>query len=567
MVSMIIIRIHVIRKLRKEINNMQDNKGLKNVKLPLIIVTLILVAAFTVFVVLKPDQALNGIYAVENWALSGLGPFLEAIMLIFVIIVAYFAFGKYKNIKLGEGDPEYSTFTYIAMMFMGSMASAAIYWSFTEWAYYYQAPGLNFPAESTDALELSLGYQFFHWGISFNCLYMITAICIAYAFYVRKVPIMQVSAVCEAMMGNFKYKKGFGYVIEFIVVFGIIGGLSVSLGAAIPLIAGALTQLFGIPCTVLVEFFIILGLTVIFAFTSVLGTKKGMANLSTWTAYITIAFLVYVIIVGPTTFILRNTCNAVGWMIDIFPRASLFTDPIVQSGFADSWTIFFMAFFTNYCGMMGIFIAKISKGRTLGQMAICGVGGLTVGTIFLFGTLGSFSIDAFLTGKADVLEILTSGLGQEGIYKIVEVMPGGAVIVPVILFLIICGFVCSSLDTASLGLAQATTKVVDEEGNASAKLRVFWCICLGAIPLALIAAGGSMDPLKQLSIIISIPFVAIMVFMTIKTFKWMKEDSENGVLEENNQMRLRELEEKRAAKLQEKAEEAPVFAAEGEAEA
>ena len=528
-------------------------KGVKGVKLGLTIICVAIVLIFVVFAALKPDQAIGAIYAVENWALEGLGPFLLFFLAVWVVICCYFMFGKYKHIKLGSGDPEYSTFTYIAMMFMGSMASAAIYWSFTEWVYYYVSPGLNIEAESTEALEVALGYQFFHWGISFNAIYLVTAIAVAYAFYIRKVKIMQISYICEAMMGDFKYKKIVGWAIEFIVIFGIIGGLGVSLGAAIPLIAGALTQLFGIQPTVLVEFCIILGLTVVFSITSFAGTKKGMARLSTWTAYVTIGLLFYILIVGNTTFILRNTCNSVGWMIDIFPRASLFTDPIVQSGFSNSWTIFFMAFFTNYAGMMGIFIAKISKGRTLGEMVLCGMGGLTAGTIFLFGTIGSYSIDTFISGKADVVDLITnSTLGQEAIYKIIETMPGGAVLLPIVFFLVICGFVCSSLDTASLGLAQASTKVVDNEGNASPFLRVFWCIILGAVPLVIIAANAGFDPLKQLSILLSIPFVVVMAFMIIRVFMWIREDEANGVIAENLRMREEEIEAKRKKKLEEK---------------
>jgi len=231
---------------------------------------------------------------------------------------------------------------------------------------------------------------------------------------------------------------------------------------------------------------------------------------------------------------------------------SLFTDPINNSGFPESWTIFFMAFFTNYCGMMGIFMAKISKGRTIGQFAVCSLGGMTGGTIFLFGTLGSFSINSFLTGKANVLNLVTSGEGQSGIYKILQLLPGGKFIVPLVLVIIIVGFVASSLDTASLGLAQTTTRTVDAEGNASKWLRVFWCFILALVPLVMMYVHAGFDPIKQISILASVPFMFVMALLVIGLFKWLKQDELNGVLDENKKMRDRELKQWAQEKLEAK---------------
>ncbi len=532
---------------KKDSPPMQGAKG--NVRLPLIVVTVALIFAFVAIIAIKPDQTLNTINRIQGWVLSGLGPFLEIFAFICMIITLYMALGKYRNIKLGEGKPEYSTFSYIAMMFMASMASAAIYWAFTEWVYYYTSPGIGMEAESTEALESALGYQFFHWG-PYNCLYFVTAMGIAYSYYIRKVKILQPGATCEAMLGNIKHKSIIAKIIDFIIVFSTVGGLGVTLGAAIPLLSGGLQQVFGIKTNFAVQVGIILFLTVFFTATSFLGTKKGMKNVSTFSAYICFAILIYVLIVGPTEFILKNTTNSVGWMLSEFSRMVLFTDPVQNSGFVESWTIFYIAFFTSYCGLMGVFIAKISKGRTVGQMAICSVGGLMIGTIFLFGVLGSYSIDAFLSNKADPIDIVLSGQGEAGIYQIVETLPGGGTIVPIVLVFMIIGFVVSSLDTASLGLAQTTTKTVDEDGNASKWLRVFWCVILALVPLSLMYVNAGFAAIKTVAILVATPFLFVIGFIVISTFRWLKQDSKNGVLEANNKMREME----KAAWLSEKVE-------------
>src|SRR5690606_22834763 len=118
--------------------------------------------------------------------------------------------------------------------------------SFTEWANYYMDPPLGLEPFSREAAELSLGYSFFHWGLATQSLYVVVGTAIAYAYYVKKVPLMRVSTVCEAMMGNYKHKKLLGKIIDVVCIFGIVGGLGCTLGLAVPLISGALVRVFGI---------------------------------------------------------------------------------------------------------------------------------------------------------------------------------------------------------------------------------------------------------------------------------------------------------------------------------
>ena len=510
-----------------------------NVRVPLITVSCVIVFALVVVIALKPDQTLQAIKSVQNGLLSIMGPFLEIFAAICIVVTIYLALGKYRNVKLGEGKPEYSTFSYIAMMFMASMASAAVYWAFCEWVHYYTAPGLNIEPRSTEALEAALGYQFFHWG-PYNALYLVTALGIAYAYYIRKVKILQPGATCDAMLGNIKGKSVITKIIDFIIVFATVGGLGVTLGAAVPLVSGGLKQVFGIETTFPLQVGIVLFITVIFTITSCLGTKKGMQVVSNLSAYICFAILGYFLIVGPTEFILKNTTNSFGFMLQHLPSMALWTDPVENTGFVETWTIFMISFFTSYCGLMGTFIAKISKGRTIGQMTICSVGGLLLGTAVLFGVLGSYSIDAYLTGKADPIEIVLSGQGEAGVYHIIESLPGGSRIIPLVLLVMILGFVVSSLDTASLGLAMTTTRTVNEDGDASKGLRVFWCVILALIPLSLMFVGAGFDAVKSIAIIVAMPFLFVIAFMLISVFRWLREDSKNGVLEANRQMYERE---------------------------
>ena len=499
-------------------NNQQKNN---NTEVGLIVVSVALLAAFIVFMILHPTVTIDVIGSFFNKMISGLGPFFLVITFSTFIISLYLGFGKYGNVRLGDCKPEYSNFSYLSMMLLASLASAALYWSFTEWAFYYENPGLGMKPRSTEALESSIGYQFFHWGMVNQSLYTVTGVAIAYGVYVKKLKSFQTSAVCSAMLGEkagIKTRTVLGKVVDFLVIFGVLGALSSSLGLAVPLASGGLRQLFGWETTPTVQVGIIVVIAIVYTITSYLGTDKGMKMISNAAAGLCICFILYILFAGPTTFILKNAVNSLGHMFSNFVRMSLFTDPVAQTGFPEAWTIYFVAFYLNYVAMMGIFIAKISKGRTIREIAVATIFGMTAGEMFLFGIDGSFSIHSFLSGKVDVVGLVNSGVGEQAVYEIMKVLPGGAVLLPVVMLLLVVGFVAPSMDSASLALAETVTK----SGTPKMALRIFMCALLAIIPLAIILSGAGFTPIKQIAITISLPFLAIIVGLEIGLFRWLR---------------------------------------------
>lgn len=531
-----------------------------DVEVGLIITSVAILVAFIILMIVNPDGTLNAITKFFNMMIVGLGPFFEIIAFVSFIVGLYFCFGKYGKVRLGNCKPEYSNFSYFSMMLLASLASAALYWSFTEWASYYQMPGLGIIPESVEAIESSLGYQFFHWGIVNQSMYTIMGVAIAYGVYVRKVPSFQTSAVCCAMLGDkVKGKSAIGKVIDFLVIFGVLGALSSSLGLAVPLFTGSLNVLFNIPVNAVSQIGCIVFIAIVYSITSFLGTKKGMQTISNIASVTCVIFLLYVLFAGPTTFVLKNIVNSFGHMIEKLPRMALFTDPVNNTGFVESWTVYFIAFYLNYVAMMGIFIAKVSKGRTIREVALYTMFIMTGGGILIFGINGSFSIFQHLEGMVDVIGLVTSGVGDVAIFSILKTLPLGSTLLPFLILVLVVGFVAPSMDSASLALAETVTK----RGTPKMALRLFFCILLAVIPLSIILVGAEFTAIKNIAIIISAPFLIILAGTILGLLKWLQHDDHIGL---HAKIVAQQEEELRAEALAEEQASIPVSDAAGELE-
>lgn len=488
---------------------------------PITIVCIVLVAIFVAFMCIKPDETLNVVNIIFDAVTAVMGVPILWFVFIGLFICLYLAFSKHGRVKLGEGEPEYSLFSYIAMMMCAALAATAVYYSFVEWSFYYAEPAFGIEPYSQEAAEMSLPYAFFHWGLSVQVIFVLTAVCLAYAFYVRKVPSLRVSAVCESMMPDFKYKKPLGKLIDALTIMSIIGGMGVSLGVGVPLISAGIGKIFGVTVDFRINVIVLIIVGAVFTFTSVVGIQKGMKTLSDLTMYLMIFLIAFIFIAGPTKFIYKEFTYSIGKMITNYVDMSFFTDPIGNSGFPEANTIFLFALALNYAALMGIFITKISRGRTIREVVLSCLGGISVGTWIMFAVNGGFGLNAELTGE---YALSTAESTQEGLFELLGTLPGGNMVLPVIFTIVTIGFLATSMDSASFTLAASATAKLDENGNPNPKFRVLWCVVLVLVPLSIMFADAPFTAIKTICIVLSIPFMFVIIGMLVGLFRWFKED-------------------------------------------
>ena len=491
-----------------------------NVDWPITIISVGAVFIFVAFMALLPDATLQFVNALFHYTTVIMGVPILWFVFLGLGLCAFFAFSKYGKVKLGESKPEFSLFSYISMMICACLASTAVFYSFVEWSYYYVDPAFGMQSLSQQAAEFSTAYAFFHWGFSVQVIFVLTAVAMSYAVYVRKVPVLRVSTICESMMGDFKYKKAVGKIIDITTIFSIVGGLGVSLGLGVPLISAGLGRIFGLTASFGMNVTIIVLIGLIFSLSSYVGIEKGMRKLSDYTIYLAIVFLAFIFIAGPTSFIVKQTTNSIGIMLSNYTKMSLWTDPIANGGFPENNTIFLFTLALNYAALMGVFITRISKGRTIRELVLTCLTGISVGTWIMFGINSGFALNAELSGKYALTQAES---GQIGVFKLLDLLPGG-LIIPIVFTVLAIGFLATSLDSAAFSLSAVASKQLDENKNTNPFFRLFWCLVLAAVPLSIMFSNAPFSALKTLCIFLSVPYLFIILGMNIGLFRWFKED-------------------------------------------
>ncbi|MGF7184118.1 BCCT family betaine/carnitine transporter [Desulfitispora alkaliphila] len=488
----------------------------------LISVSLIFVLSIVALLYLFPTES----ESMANQIFTTLTNLFGSITLLFtllgIILLAYVAMSKYGSIRLGKQSPEFSTFSWIAMMISCGLGSATVYWAFIEWAYYINTPGIGIDPGSQLAYEMSVPYSMFHWGISAWTLYALVGLPIAYHFYVKKNKGLSLSAVVSSMT-NIKANGYIGRLIDVMFIFICFGGLSITLGVSVPLVAEVLATVIGIKPTFTLNLAIILVLSAIYSLSSYIGIQRGMRNLADFNAKLVIVFTVGVLVLGPTIYIMKNTTSSLGLMFQNFIQMSLYTDPVGNGGFPESWTMFYWLYWITYAPFTGIFIAKVSRGRTLRSVIANTLLSGSAGCFIFFGVLGSLSMQRQLAGSVDMVGMLSAGQDNAAIVQVLHSLPFGSIFM--ILFSIITLlFLATTLDGAAFTMASTSTIGLKNNEEPNPFLRLFWCIMLSLVPLTMILINANLDTIKTSAVATGVPVIFIMIVMLIGWMKWMFND-------------------------------------------
>ncbi|MED0671199.1 glycine betaine uptake BCCT transporter [Aneurinibacillus aneurinilyticus] len=434
-----------------------------------------------------------------------------------LLFALYLAMSKYGKIKLGKDDdePEYSLPTWFAMLFSAGMGIGLVFWGVSEPLSHYLTPPSG-TGGTQEAAQLAMRYSFFHWGFQPWAIYAIIALSLAY-FQFRKGQRGLISSTFYPLLGE-RVNGPFGKIIDVLAVIATVFGVATSLGLGVLQINGGLTHLTGMNNTITTQIIIIIVVTVLYLVSATTGLDRGIKILSNTNLVLAAGLLLCVLFLGPTTFIFDTYTSTLGSYLQNLVHMSLRLTPFTDNNWIASWTLFYWAWWISWAPFVGLFIARISKGRTIREFVLAV---LFVPTLFsclwftVFGGTGLYQVRFEGSNLAQVAqEDVTMPL-----FLMLETLPLGTILAVIATLLIIVFFVTSA-DSATFVLGMLSSK---GDLHPDAKIKIIWGVLQSAIAIVLLMSGG-LNGLQTAAIVTALPFAIILVAMCFSIVKALQQE-------------------------------------------
>ena len=454
---------------------------------------------------------------------TAFGWYYLIVVTIITIVCLYFLISPVGRLKLGKPDdkPEFSRPTWFAMLFSAGMGIGLVFWGTAEPISHYAVSSPTGKVGTDQAIIDALRYTFFHWGIHAWAIYGIIALVLAY-FHFRHGEKSLISATLRPIFGD-RVDGVLGKVIDIFAVLATVVGVATTLGFGAVQINGGLSYLFGIPVGIIAQFVIITVVTILFMISASTGLKRGIKILSNVNMILAVLLFLIMFIVGPTLFILNIFTHTIGTYIQNLAAMSFRIAPLDQDlrGWIDGWTIFYWAWWIAWSPFVGIFIARVSKGRTIREFVL---GVLFVPSIVGFLWFSTFGGSAIMLEHEGIAPISSFAV-EEALFSTFSQYPLGF-LASIIAMILIGTFFITSADSGTYVLGMMTTNGSLSPGT---RIKLTWGIMLSLTSLVLLYSGG-LQALQNTMIVAALPFSVIMALMAFSLMKSLhKEAKELGI--------------------------------------
>jgi BCCT family betaine/carnitine transporter len=470
-----------------------------------------------------PDSGGQLLLEVYAWIAGELGALYLLAGLLTLGFLAWLAFGRFGKVRLGlVGEPQdFSTVSWAAMLFCAGIGAGLLAWAPIEWGYYLDAPPYGVEPRSTEAAEWASAYGVFHWGFTAWAFYCLPTLAIAYPYYVKRTKSLRFSHSCYYLLKGREDTRS-GRLIDTLFMIGLLGGAGSSLGFSTPMISALVSRLTGWEAGFAMDFSVILLSVVLFGVSVFLGLRRGIKRLSELNLWLALALLAFVAVVGPTAFLLETSVNSLGLMLQNFIRMNSWTGAFSNTDFVESWTIFYWAWWIAYGPFVGLFVTRISRGRTIREVVLGMLGYGTLGCALFYMIIGNYGLHLELTGAAAVTATLAEQGAPAAIGEVLGSLPmAGLVIFAYALVGLI--FSVTTYDSASYILASSATRQLPAGHDPVRWHRVFWAAALAVLPLTLLFIGG-LRVVQTATLVVSLPLLAVGVLMAYSLLRQLRAD-------------------------------------------
>lgn len=480
-----------------------------------------MVAAFLLFTILNVEFA-GGVYAdVKNWIQTTLNWYYVSLISIFFFLCIWLTVGRFGNLRLGADDekPQFSFFSWFAMLFGAGMGIAMLFWSIAEPIYHFQGNPFitmeGIEAQTAEAAQVAMRISFFHWGFHGWAIYAVAGLAMAYFAYRKGLPLTIRSAL-HPILGDRIYGP-IGHAVDLLGVFATIFGVATSLGLGVSQMNAGLNYLFGMEISVINQVLLIAVISVVATFSAVSGVQKGIRILSELNVKLTVILLGFFLFAGPTIFLLGFYITSVGDYVANMVQMGFWTDTNPESKWQGWWTVFYWGWYISWAPFVGLFIARISRGRTVREFLL---GVILVPCLVSFLWLALFGGTALhmeLYGAGGIVEAVNKDL-TTALYVTMEALNVNDTLtygMAALATLMILTWFVTSADSGTLVICTLLSMGKD---HPPVKFRIIWGLTVGAVAAVLLLAGG-LKALQAASVSAALPFSVVMVLMIVGLLK------------------------------------------------
>jgi BCCT family betaine/carnitine transporter len=490
---------------------------------PVFFISAAMVILFVVSTLVNPAGAKKIFDATKGWTIQNFDWFFMISGNIFVLFCLFLICLPVGKIRLGGPDakPEFSRVSWFAMLFAAGMGIGLMFWSVAEPVAYFTdwwGTPLNVTARTPEAASAAMGATMFHWGLHPWAIYAVTALALAFFAFNKGMP-LTIRSTFYPVLGEKTWKLP-GDIIDVVAVMATIFGLATSLGFGAQQAGSGLNFLFGIKSTIGLQVVIIIAVTSVAVISVVRGLEGGVKILSNFNMILAVIMLVFVIVAGSFSHFMVGCFKTVlAYMHDIVPLSNWIDR--TDEKFYKGWTVFYWAWWISWAPFVGMFIARISKGRTIREFLTAV---LLVPTVLTVIWMQAFGGNALLQIQNNV-GALSQGLGEVSLatFQMLANLPLTQITSFFGIVLVLVFFVTSS-DSGSLVVDSITA---GGKLDAPIPQRVFWAVMEGAIAAALLVGGGAdaLGAIQAVAVTVGLPFTAVMLVMIVSTYLGVRSEN------------------------------------------
>ncbi|HAB07001.1 MAG TPA: glycine/betaine ABC transporter [Alcanivorax sp.] len=484
---------------------------------PVFFISAVLILAFVIGTIIFPAEAKTALDGAKGWTISNFDWLFMVGANIFVLFCIALIFLPVGKIRLGGKDarPDFSTLSWFAMLFAAGMGIGLMFWSVAEPVGYYTdwfGTPLNVEPNTPEAKDMALGAVMYHWGLHPWAIYGVVALSLAFFAYNKGMP-LTIRSAFYPILGERCWGWP-GHIIDVLAVLATIFGLATSLGLGAKQAAGGMHFLFDTPNAINVQIAIIVGVTAAAVISVMRGLDGGVKLLSNINMGLAALLLLFVMIAGPTLLIFTSMGQtAVDYAANIIPLSNWIGRE--DQGFLHDWTVFYWAWWISWSPFVGMFIARVSRGRTVREFLTAVLLVPTLVTVVWMATFGGSGLHQTINGIGE----LANGVGDSSLslFQMLAELPLTAITSFLAIVLVLVFFITSS-DSGSLVIDSITA---GGKLDAPVPQRVFWAIMEGLIAGALLYGGGeqALNALQAGAITTGLPFTVVLLVMCFSLYK------------------------------------------------